>query len=131
MDRRCFLKFAGAASVGVSLSGCASVQKRKQSYTNFVVVFTDDQGYADVGCYGAKGFETPNLDKMAKEGIRFSDFYVSQAVCSASRAALMTGCYSNRVSIFGVLFPGSEYGLDSVYSFIGCFDICRCSSWSG
>ena len=112
MDRRCFLKFAGAASLGVSLSGCASVQKRERSYTNFVIIFTDDQGYADVGCYGAKGFTTPNLDAMAKDGVRFSDFYVSQAVCSASRAALMTGCYSNRVSILGALFPGNDHGLN-------------------
>jgi arylsulfatase len=77
-----------------------------------VIIFTDDQGYADVGCYGAKGFKTPNLDKMAKDGVRFSDFYVSQAVCSASRAALMTGCYSNRVSIFGALFPDDTEGLN-------------------
>jgi len=112
MDRRDFLKYAGATAVVASLPGCVSVQKRKRSHTNFVVIFTDDQGYADVGCYGAKGFATPNLDQMAKDGVRFSDFYVSQAVCSASRAALMTGCYSNRVSILGALFPDDNYGLN-------------------
>jgi arylsulfatase A-like enzyme len=78
---------------------------------NFVVIFTDDQGYADVGCYGAVGFETPNLDRMAEEGTRFTSFYVSQAVCSASRASLMTGCYSNRVSIYGALNPTATHGL--------------------
>ena len=69
MDRRDFLKFAGAASLGVCLSGCGSALKLERAYTNFVIIFTDDQGYADVGCYGAKGFSTPNLDAMAKDGV--------------------------------------------------------------
>ncbi|MHC5119774.1 MAG: sulfatase family protein [Planctomycetota bacterium] len=76
------------------------------------MIFTDDQGYADVGCFGAKDFETPNLDRMAKEGMQFTDFHVAQAVCSASRAALMTGCYSNRVSILGALNPKTQHGLN-------------------
>ena len=79
---------------------------------NIVLIFTDDQGYGDVGCFGATGFTTPNLDRMASGGMRFTNFYVSQAVCSASRAALMTGCYSNRVSILGALFPGAQIGLN-------------------
>lgn len=79
---------------------------------NIVLIFTDDQGYADVGCYGAEGFRTPNLDQLAADGVRFTSFYVSQAVCSASRAALLTGCYSNRVSVLGALFPGSKTGLN-------------------
>jgi arylsulfatase len=78
---------------------------------NIVVVFTDDQGYADVGCFGAKGYETPNLDRMAAEGVRFTDFHVSSAVCSASRAALLTGCYHARVGIHGALGPDSKHGL--------------------
>ena len=80
---------------------------------NFVIILADDQGYADAVCYGATDFETPNLDKMAQDGIRFTDFHVSQAVCSASRAALMTGCYSNRVSILGALMPWSENGINA------------------
>ena len=80
---------------------------------NIVIILTDDQGYADVGCYGAKGFETPNLDRMAREGVRFTDFYVAQAVCSASRAALLTGCYPNRVGIFGALGPASNHGISA------------------
>jgi arylsulfatase A-like enzyme len=76
-----------------------------------VVIFTDDQGYGDVGCYGAKGFETPNLDRMAREGIRFTDFYVAQPVCSASRAALLTGCYPNRIGILGALGPSNKHGI--------------------
>ena len=69
----------------------------KDSPPNFVVIFTDDQGYADVGCYGAKDIKTPRLDQMAKEGVRFTNFY-AQTVCGPSRAALMTGCYPLRVA---------------------------------
>ncbi|RMH12944.1 MAG: arylsulfatase, partial [Planctomycetota bacterium] len=74
---------------------------RSQERTNFVLIFIDDQGYNDIGCFGAQGFETPNIDRIAAEGIKFTSFYVSQAVCSASRASLLTGCYANRVSILG------------------------------
>src|SRR5262249_45645589 len=59
---------------------------------NIVIIFADDQGYGDVGVYGAHGFKTPNLNRLARDGIRFTDFYVAQPVCSASRAALLTGC---------------------------------------
>jgi arylsulfatase len=77
-----------------------------------VLIFMDDMGYGDVGVYGAKGYTTPHLDRLAAEGMRFTDFYASQAVCSASRAALLTGCYSERVSILGALSPDSEVGLN-------------------
>jgi arylsulfatase A len=82
-----------------------------ESPPNVVIVFTDDQGYADVGVYGAKDFQTPNLDRLAREGVRFTDFYVAQAVCSASRAALLTGCYPNRIGIHGALGPSARHGL--------------------
>ncbi|MCA9285181.1 MAG: sulfatase [Phycisphaerales bacterium] len=78
---------------------------------NVVVILTDDQGYADVGCFGAKGFDTPTLDRLASEGMRFTNFYVAQAVCSASRTALLTGCYPNRVGILGALGPKAVIGL--------------------
>lgn len=77
---------------------------------NFVLIFADDLGYGDLGCYGSKN-PTPNLDRMAREGVRFTQFYVPQAVCSASRAALLTGCYPNRVSIQGALPPRSKVAL--------------------
>ena len=67
--------------------------------------------YADIGPFGATAYPTPNLDRMAKEGRKFSDFYVTQAVCSASRAGLLTGCYNVRVGIFGALGPKSTQGL--------------------
>lgn len=91
-----------------SFSACSTNTKSP----NVVIIFTDDQGYADVGTYGAKGFTTPHLDKMAEEGMRFTNFYVSQAVCSASRAAMLTGCYSERVGIQGALMPWSNIGLN-------------------
>ena len=79
---------------------------------NIVLILTDDLGYGDLNCYGATRYTTPNLDRLASGGMRFTNFYVSQAVCSASRAALLTGCYSNRVGIGGALFPTSVIGLN-------------------
>jgi arylsulfatase A-like enzyme len=90
------------------IPGC---RKEAERLPNVVIIFTDDQGYADVGCYGGEGFTTPNLDRMAREGMRFTSFYVSQAVCSASRASLLTGCYAERVNIRGALMPWAENGL--------------------
>ena len=79
---------------------------------NVVIVFTDDQGWGDLSCYGSTEIPTPNIDRLAQEGIRFTDFYVSQPVCSASRASLLTGCYANRVGIRGALVPSTKFGLD-------------------
>src|ERR1051325_9786999 len=78
---------------------------------NVVIIFTDDQGYGDVGVFGAKGFTTPNLDRMAREGRRFTDFHAAQPVCSASRAGLLTGCYPNRIGIHGALGPRATHGI--------------------
>ena len=79
---------------------------------NVVLIFADDLAYADVGCFGAKGYATPNIDRLATEGRKFARFYVSSAVCSASRAALMTGCYHSRVGIHGALGPNAHVGLN-------------------
>lgn len=81
---------------------------KKETPPNVIIIFTDDQGYADVGAFGAKGFKTLNIDKMAAEGMKFTDFYVASSVCSPSRAALLTGCYPQRIGIPGVLFPERE-----------------------
>lgn len=80
---------------------------------NFVIIFIDDMGYADIGPFGAQGYRTPALDRMAREGRIFTDFYVSQAVCSASRASLMTGSYNVRVGIFGALTHRAEHGISA------------------
>ena len=76
-----------------------------------MIVYADDLGYADLGCFGAVGIRTPNLDRMAQEGRRFTSFCVAQGVCSASRTALLTGCYPNRVGILGALGPQSRIGI--------------------
>lgn len=77
---------------------------------NLVVIFVDDMGYADIGPFGG-AIPTPHLDRMAKEGMRFTDFCVSSAVCSASRIALLTGCYHQRVGIAGALGPDAQVGI--------------------
>jgi len=79
---------------------------------NVVLISCDDLGYADLGCFGSKICRTPNLDRMAAEGARFTDFYVSSPVCSASRAALLTGAYHERVGIRGAFGPKSRQGLN-------------------
>lgn len=78
---------------------------------NVVLLYADDLGYSDVGCFGAVGIKTPNLDRMAAEGRRFTSFYVAQAVCTASRAALMSGCYPNRIGMHGALNHTSTEGI--------------------
>src|SRR6476469_9792121 len=94
--------------IGISLERSAVAADR---LPNFVIIFTDDQGYGDVGVFGAKGFATPNLDRMAREGRKFTNFHVPQPVCSASRAGLLTGCYSNRLGIHGALGPKATHGI--------------------
>lgn len=84
----------------------------KPKPVNIVLIFMDDMGYGDLGCYGATGYTTPNLDNMASQGVRFTNFVSAQAVCSASRAGIMTGCYPNRVGISGALMPDSKIGLN-------------------
>ena len=90
---------------------------------NIVIIFIDDMGYADIGPFGAKGYATPHLDRMAKEGRKFTDFYVTQAVCSASRAGLLTGCYNVRVGILGALGPKATHGINA--SEITLAEICK------
>jgi arylsulfatase len=88
-------------------------QKQKTTKPNVIIIFVDDEGYGDVGCYGATGFQTPNLDQMASKGMRFTNFYAAQPVCSASRAGLLTGCYPNRIGFSGALFPYDKIGINT------------------
>jgi arylsulfatase len=110
-SRREFLSSLGAGAAGLGLSACGLV--RRDRPPNIVIILADDLGYGDLGCYGAADIETPNLDRLAAEGLRFTDFSVPQAVCSASRAALLTGCYPNRVSVLHALMPWAENGLSA------------------
>jgi len=82
-----------------------------QEKPNIVIIFCDDMGYGDLGCYGAQGWKTPKIDSIAQNGVKFTDFYVAQPVCSASRTALLTGCYPNRLGISGALSQRSKNGI--------------------
>ena len=100
MHRRKFLKTA-AVTVGVlGLGSYKTVQTGNSSLEkpNFVIFLTDDQGYNDVGCFGSSNIKTPNFDRMAREGIKLTSFYVGSPVCGPSRAALMTGSYPMRIA---------------------------------
>lgn len=98
--------------LATSLAACSEPPSESEGSPNVIIIFTDDQGYGDLGAYGATGFETPHLDQMAAEGIRFTDFYVAAPVCTPSRAALLTGSYPKRVGLaHRVLFPHSDTGL--------------------
>jgi len=115
-SRRTFLKHLGISASALAFTSNSVIscgRKVNNQLPNIVIIFTDDQGYADVGCFGAKGFETPNLDQLADEGKKLTCFYASQAVCSASRASLLTGCYSERVGIRGALNPFQKIGINS------------------
>lgn len=90
----------------------ASITLCEARKPNFVVIFTDDQGYQDVGCFGSPNIETPHLDRMAADGARFTNFYAMAPICSASRAGLLTGCYPPRVGTVGVYFPHHRVGLN-------------------
>jgi arylsulfatase A-like enzyme len=93
----------------VSLGSVAQVPIRKP---NVVIIFMDDMGYGDPGCYNGMLYQTPNIDRLAAQGMRFTSFYAAQAVCSASRAGLLTACYPNRVGISGALMPWSPIALN-------------------
>lgn len=105
------LKLIFFVGISVPLLGIGSPKDKPQN-PNIILIFMDDMGYGDLSCYGATQYKTPNLDKLASQGIRFTNFVSAQAVCSASRAGIMTGCYPNRVGISGALFPDSPIGLN-------------------
>jgi arylsulfatase A len=101
--------FVGAILLA-NCCGQISVAAEKQ---NFIIIFTDDQGYNDLGCFGSETIDTPNIDRLAAEGRTYRSFYSACSVCSPSRAALLTGCYPKRVGMHKhVLFPKSDYGLN-------------------
>jgi arylsulfatase A len=107
-----FCRIVGIGWIGLCLAwAMLSTAGAADRLPNFVIIFIDDMGYADIGPFGAEGYETPHLDQMASEGRIFTDFYVTQAVCSASRAGLLTGCYNVRIGIQGALAHRSNIGL--------------------
>ncbi len=106
------MRTVAAGTCGLALAGGGVAgQGAAKRPPNIVLFFMDDMGYADIGCFGATGYETPAIDSLAADGMKLTHFYVPQAVCSASRAALLTGCYSDRVGIQGALMPWDTVGL--------------------
>ena len=106
---RSFLFLIAAVSAFVG-----SIVIAADSKPNFVIIFTDDQGYGDLSCFGSTKIKTPHIDRMAEEGRKFTNFMVASPVCTPSRAALLTGCYPKRVGMHqGVLFPASTKGLNA------------------
>ena len=101
-------RIALVVAAGVSQLCAASAGEAKP---NVIVILADDLGYGDLSCYGAEDIATPNIDRMAAEGVKLNSFYVSP-VCSPTRAALMTGSHSTRVGIGGVMFPRNNHGLN-------------------
>src|SRR5688500_18889503 len=95
-DRRQLLRGAGAlalASAVPVLSGCGTRAFGQGRRPNIVFILADDLGYADVSCYGARGYQTPQIDRLAAGGVRLTDGYASSCVCSPTRVALITGRY--------------------------------------
>ena len=86
------------------LIGCKTTEEKRPP--NIIFILTDDQGYGDLGVYGAEDISTPHLDQMAAEGALFTSYYATQPVCSASRASILTGCYPDRIGIHNAYSPG-------------------------
>lgn len=124
LSRRGFLKVIGLGAASLTMPGCLSVSQEAAGKAsggrppNFIIIFCDDLGYGDIGCFGSNKHRTPNLDRMATEGMRFTSFYVTSGVCTPSRSSLMTGCYPRRVNMHQnddglcVLFPVNKKGLN-------------------
>jgi arylsulfatase A-like enzyme len=121
MERALSFPTAILVSLMSSLGVCRAGEVRASS-PNMIIIFIDHLGYADLSPFGQTRYETPNLERMAREGRRFTNFYVASSVCTPSRAALLTGCYPVRLDLMrngldmdsknhGVLFPGDRKGL--------------------
>ena len=120
LSRRGFLKAIGLSAASLAMPGCLSASQKGAGgrRPNFIIIFCDDLGYGDLGCFGSKKHRTPNIDRMSAEGMRFTSFYVTSGVCTPSRSSLMTGCYPRRVNMHQndtglcVLFPVNKKGLN-------------------
>ena len=121
INRRDFFRMTGQVALAGACAGlapaaasCAAAGPRQASpnrLPNIVLIFTDDQGYQDLGCFGSPDIRTPNIDRLRAGGMKFSDAYVAQPVCGASRAALLTGCYPNRIGLLGAPSHTAKHGI--------------------
>ena len=112
--RDLFISSLAAASLRWPQPSPAATGKKP----NFVFIFLDDSGWADFHPFGSPAYHTPNVERLAAEGCRFNNFYVPQAICSASRSALLSGCYPGRTKVVGAHGPGAR-GLDPKYETLG------------
>jgi arylsulfatase A len=105
--------FIALLTVVLSLPACrtSSTETGTEALPNIVMIFCDDLGYGDPGCFGNEDIRTPNIDRMAEQGMKFTEFYSASPVCSPSRAALLTGRIPQRMGINGVFFPRSYTGM--------------------
>ena len=113
--RRDFLKAAGLGAAGLAVPG---ILRSAPKPPNFVVIFLDDAGWADFRPFGRTPYPTPHVENLAREGCRFDNFYVPQAICSASRSALLSGCYPGRTKVFGAPGPRAR-GLEPSFATMG------------
>lgn len=103
--------FGTALSAAVACFPSQQSEKATREFPNVILIHLDDMGYGDLSLTGATGYKTPHIDKMANEGLFFTHYYSPQAVSSASRVGLLTGCYPNRVGFAGALGPNSPIGI--------------------
>lgn len=107
------IRTAILAVIFLLFSGMKGPEKKNSDKPNVIVILMDDMGYGDLSSYnGSILYQTPNIDKLAAEGMRYTNFYVGQAVCTASRASILTGCYPNRVGMHGALMPWDREALN-------------------
>ncbi|MDH3716859.1 MAG: sulfatase [Planctomycetota bacterium] len=112
LDRRQLLQLVVCAAALLPVVSYAALPAHSDPKPNFIILFTDDQGYQDLGVFGSPTIKTPHIDQMAEEGRIFSSFYVASPLCSASRAALLTGCYPKRIGMEKpVFFPQDRVGI--------------------
>src|SRR5215469_924240 len=115
-SRRAFLRNSAMAMMGAGFAGSLKAQSARPP--NFVLIFLDDSGWADFHPFGNPAYRTPNVERLAGQGCAFHNFYVTQAVCSASRSSLLSGCYPGRTKVFGAIGPRAR-GLDPKYATMG------------
>jgi arylsulfatase A len=116
--KRLFFKIKVYVAIVFWLASCDPIDKKNHPQPNVVIIFLDDAGWADFEPFAYNHYSTPNVSRLAEEGTMFTNFYVPQAVCSASRSALLTGCYPERTKLFGAIGP-RETGLDTSYLTLG------------
>ncbi len=111
LGRRKFLSLSAGVAACMAQGGALAATKKRDVTPNIIIIFADDMGFGDIGINGAKGYTTPNIDRMAEEGMQFREYYAGRSVCSPSRASLMTGCYPLRVGVKSNFGPKSKNGL--------------------